>query len=63
MDVGTKIYFMNNLNNFINKFGESLNQNVKLANYSWFNIGGKAKYFFKPKNKNELIEFLKETKK
>ena len=57
MDVGTKIYFMNNLNNFINKFGESLNQNVKLANYSWFNIGGKAKYFFKPKNKNELIEF------
>ena len=30
----------------------SLSQNVKLSNYSWFNLGGKAEYFFKPKDKN-----------
>ena len=55
--------FMSNLNFFLNKFDESLSHNVKLANYSWFNLGGDAKYFFKPKNKNQLLEFLTETKK
>ena len=36
---------MNNLSNFSKKFGENLTQNIKLANYSWFNLGGNAKYF------------------
>ena len=45
-----------NLNFFLNKFDESLSHNVKLANYSWFNLGGDAKYFFKPKNKNQIFE-------
>ena len=31
--------------------------NLNKAN--WFNIGGKAKIFFKPENLSDLIEFLK----
>ncbi len=49
--------------NFTDKFGDNLNQNIKLSNYSWFNLGGNAEYFFKPKDKIQLLEFLKETKK
>ena len=54
---------MNNLIDFTNRFGESLSQKVKLSNYSWFNLGGKAEFFFKPKDKTELLEFFKEAKK
>ena len=28
--------------NFMNKFKSELSENVKLANYSWFNLGGNA---------------------
>ena len=31
--------------NFKNKFKENLSENVKLSNYSWFKLGGNAKYF------------------
>jgi UDP-N-acetylmuramate dehydrogenase len=54
---------MNLENNLIKKFGINLSQNVKLCNYSWFNLGGNAEFFFKPKDKNQLIEFLSETRK
>jgi UDP-N-acetylmuramate dehydrogenase len=54
---------MNCLNSFIKKFSDHLSQNVKLANYSWFNLGGNAELFFKPKDKSQLLEFLKEAKK
>ena len=47
---------MNLSENFIKKFGSNFNQKVKLSNYSWFNLGGKAEFFFKPKDKNQLIE-------
>ena len=47
----------------IKKFGENLSQNVNLSNYSWFGLGGNAEFFFKPNNKNHLIEFLTEAKK
>ncbi len=50
-------------NYLADKFGNNLSENVKLSNYSWFNLGGNADYFFKAKNKKELIEFLKDTKK
>jgi UDP-N-acetylmuramate dehydrogenase len=49
--------------NFMQKFGDSLTKNVSLSNYSWFNLGGKAEYFYKAKNKIQLKEFLAETKK
>ena len=45
------------------KFENELNKEVSLSNYSWFNSGGNAEYFFKAKNKNQLIEFLKDAKK
>ena len=41
-------------NDFIKKFGDSLKRNVKLSNYSWFNLGGRAEFFYKAKNINEL---------
>ena len=47
-------------NNLIKKFGRNFNSNVKLSNYSWFNLGGNAEYFYKAKNKKQLIEFLRE---
>ena len=50
-------------NNFIKKFEGDFNQNVKLSNYSWFNLGGNAEYFYKAKEKKQLIEFLEEVKK
>jgi len=45
------------------KFDNNFNQNVNLSNYSWFNLGGNAEFFFKPNNKIQLIEFLIEAKK
>ena len=50
-------------NNFLNKFGDNLSGNVSLSNYSWFNLGGNAEYFFRAKNIKQLNEFLKEAKK
>ncbi len=54
---------MSNLIDFTRRFGESLSQKVKLSNYSWFNLGGNAEFFFKPKDKKELLEFFKEARK
>ena len=48
---------------FIMNSEKSFSQNVKLSNYSWFNLGGNAEYFFKAQNKNELIEIIKDSKK
>ena len=47
----------------IKKFNKNLSNNIKLSNYSWFNLGGPAEYLFKPENKAQLIEFLKFNKK
>ena len=44
------------------KLGRKLLLNEKLANYSWFNLGGPAEIFFKPENFEDLIYFLKEVK-
>ena len=49
--------------NFIKKFENNFSQNVNLSNYSWFNLGGKAEFFFKPNDTKQLIEFLIEAKK
>ena len=54
---------MINLIDFTKRFGDSLSQKIKLSNYSWFNLGGNAEFFFKPKDKTELLEFFKEAKK
>tara|TARA_A100001015_G_scaffold55667_1_gene61166 strand:- start:3174 stop:4082 length:909 start_codon:yes stop_codon:yes gene_type:complete len=49
--------------NFIKKFENNFTRNVNLSNYSWFNLGGNAEYFYKAKNEKQLIEFLQEAKK
>ena len=49
--------------NFKKKFGDNFIKSVKLSNYSWFNLGGKADYFYKANDKSQLIEFLRESKK
>ena len=54
---------MNLDNNFKKKFGDDLRLNVQLADYSWFNLGGNAEYFYKAKNISQLIEFLRELQK
>jgi len=38
-------------------------ENEKLSKYNWFNLGGPAKIFFKPKSTDDLKEFLEEYKK
>ena len=50
-------------NFFSKKFNDNLSENVNLANYSWFNLGGNAEYFYKAEDKDQLIDFLKEAKK
>ena len=46
----------------IKKFSKNVFTNIELSKYSWFNLGGPAELFFKPENKNQLIEFLKHSK-
>ena len=47
------------------QYGKKILFNEKLANYSWFNLGGLAEVFFKPKNIEDIIFFFKknQTKK
>ena len=54
---------MNIENGIDKKFGDNLKKDVKLSSYSWFNLGGCAEYFYKPKDKNQLIDFLVEAKR
>ncbi len=53
---------MNLEKKFFEKFGKNFSKEVKLSNYSWFNLGGNAEYFFKADEKNQLLEFLREAK-
>ena len=39
-----------------------IQENVSLANYTTFKIGGPARYFFIAKNKDEIISALKAAK-
>jgi len=50
-------------NDLIEKFGSSISTDVKLSNYSWFNLGGNADYFYRAKNIEQLLNFLEHTKK
>ncbi len=50
---------LKDIENFKNKFNSDLFFNIDIKKFNWFNIGGKSKIFFKPKNLLELKEFLK----
>ena len=54
---------MNLSNDLLKKLGKNFNENVNLSNYSWFNLGGNAEFFYKAQNIDQLKEFLKELKK
>ena len=58
MDSGVKKLFMLTETD-LRKFGKNLSKNVKLSNYSWFNLGGEVEFFYKAESKSQLIEFLK----
>ncbi len=47
----------------IKKFKNNISSNIKLSNYSWFNLGGPAEYLFKPQNKKQLLDFIRLNKK
>ena len=44
------------------KFGKNLIINENLSKYSWFNLGGPADIFFRPENKLQILEFLRQLK-
>ena len=50
---------LKDIEDFKNKFGADLFFNFDIKKFNWFNIGGKSKIFFKPKDLTELKEFLK----
>ena len=63
MDERIKKFFMSVLlNNIKNKFASNIFINEKLSKYSWFNLGGPAEIFFKPKDTEQLSAFLKSIK-
>ena len=62
MDERAKNYYMISNQELLKKFSENISNNVKLSNYTWFNLGGPAEYFFKPSNKQQLIKFLEENR-
>ncbi len=47
-----------NLNLLKEKFSGSISINENLSKYNWFNLGGPAEMLFKPKNIEQLKEFL-----
>ena len=47
------------LKNLLKKFEKDIVFNADLKKKNWFNIGGKAKIFFRPMALKDLIEFLK----
>ena len=48
-----------NLRELLKKFEKNIIFNADLKKKNWFNIGGKAKVFFKPNELRDLVEFLK----
>ncbi len=50
---------IDNLKNLLNEFENDIVFNADLKKKNWFNIGGKAKVFYKPSELKDLIRFLK----
>ena len=48
-----------NLKELSEEFGQNLKLDYDLKKKNWFNIGGKAKIYFKADNLKDLIKFLK----
>ena len=63
MDGRIEVNIMNIKQKLFKNYDKNFLKNVNLSNYSWFNLGGPAELLFKPNDKSQLIEFLKENKK
>ena len=50
------------MNKKFKKLLPGIRENISLKNYNTFRIGGKARYFFVAKNKEDLIKAIKLTK-
>ena len=50
---------MINLSQYFTKIKGELYKNTSLALLTWLKVGGPAEYLFIPKNKGDLIAFLK----
>ena len=50
---------IDNLKNLLKEFENDIIFNADLKKKNWFNIGGKAKVFYKPTELKDLIKFLK----
>ena len=50
---------INKLKNLLEEFGENVRFEHDLKKKNWFNIGGKAKVFYKADNLKDLVNFLK----
>ena len=53
---------LNQLKLLLNEFDENVRFEYDLKKKNWFNIGGKAKIFYKANDLNELVIFLKKLK-
>ena len=63
MDERVETNLMNSdTENLLQKFEKNLILKEDLSKYNWFNLGGPADIFFKPENKEQLKNFLKEIK-
>ena len=54
---------INQLKILLDEFGDNVKFEYDLKKKNWFNIGGKAKVFYKAENLKELINFLKKLEK
>ena len=50
---------INKLKNLLEEFGENVRFEHDIKKKNWFNIGGKAKVFYKADNLKDLVNFLK----
>jgi len=50
------------LKNLLSEFGDNVRFEYDLKKKNWFNIGGKAKVFYKAENLKELVNFIKKLK-
>ena len=51
------------IKNILNEIEGKVSFNENLSKLSWFNLGGPAEFFFKPKDKDHLKKFLEEANK
>ena len=53
---------INELKKLLSEFGDNVQFEYDLKKKNWFNIGGKAKVFYKANDLKELVKFLKKIK-